>query len=381
MFIMAVHGPEDRKTYFAGAFPSACGKTSTSMVQGETIVGDDLAYLKKFDDSIRTANVESGIFGIIRGVNVEDDPVIFDVLTSPGEIIFSNVLVYDGKPYWLEDGREHPDSGVNFAGKWHRGMKGPDGEEVPLAHRNARYTLKISYLRNRDSKAEAKEGVPLRGIIYGGRDSDTCVPVVESRNWNHGVIAMGASLESESTAATLGKEGVRKFQPFSNIDFISIPLGRYIENHLRFVDDVKETPRIFGVNYFLKDEDGNYLNGKQDKRVWLKWMDMRIHGEVDALDTPIGFIPRYPDLKSLFLTILDKEYTLKQYKNQFQIRVPELLEKIERISSKYREDVEEVPEELFVVLNAQTNRLVAAQEKHGDYIEPQVFDVVSVCYH
>ncbi|TFF95434.1 phosphoenolpyruvate carboxykinase (GTP) [Candidatus Thorarchaeota archaeon] len=381
MFIMAVHGPGGRKTYFSGAFPSACGKTSTSMVQGETIVGDDLAYIRKFDDGIRTANVESGIFGIIRGVNTEDDPVIFDVLTSPGEIIFTNVLIHDGTPYWLGDGREHPETGVNYAGKWHKGMEGPDGEEVPISHKNARYTLRISYLENRDSMAEAKEGVPLEGIIYGGRDADTWVPVTESCNWVHGVITMGASLESESTAATLGKEGVRKFQPFSNIDFVSIPLGRYVKNHLRFIDDVERPPKIFGVNYFLKDEEGNYLNGKQDKRVWLKWMDLRIHGEIEAIETPIGLIPRYADLKRLFREVLEKEYTQEQYQNQFQIRVPELLDKIERISTKYREDVEEVPQQLFDILDEQRERLLIAQQKHGDYINPRVFEVVSICCH
>ncbi len=379
MFIMAIHGPDGRKTYFSGAFPSGCGKTSTSMVLGETIVGDDLAYIKKFDDGIRTANVESGIFGIIRGVNADDDPVIFDVLMSPGEIIFSNVLIHDGKPYWLGDGSEHPEEGVNFVGEWHKGMQGPDGEEVPISHKNARYTLRLSYLENLDPNAEAKEGVPLDGIIYGGRDSNTWVPVAESFDWAHGVITMGASLESESTAATLGKEGVRKFQPFSNIDFISIPLGRYIQNHLGFIDDVTEVPKIFGVNYFLKDEHGNYLNGKQDKRVWLKWMELRIHDEVSAIETPIGLVPRYHDLEQLFREILDNEYTLKQYQEQFQIRVPELLKKIERVCAKYREDVEEVPEELFVVLDAQKKRLLSAQKKHGDTIDPRMFDAVAVC--
>ncbi|TFG06793.1 phosphoenolpyruvate carboxykinase (GTP), partial [Candidatus Thorarchaeota archaeon] len=155
----------------------------------------------------------------------------------------------------------------------------------------------------------------------------------------------------------------------------------YIENHLRFVDDVEEPPKIFGVNYFLKDEDGKYLNGKQDKRIWLKWMERRIHGEFEALETPVGLIPRFADLKRLFRDVLDKEYTVEQYRNQFKIRVPELLKKIERVSSKYREDVEEVPEELFVILNAQRNRLLTAQAKYGDYIEPRVFDVVTVCCH
>jgi phosphoenolpyruvate carboxykinase (GTP) len=121
MFLMGVHGPEDRVSYFAGAFPSACGKTSTAMLEGQTIVGDDLAYLRKRGGAIRSVNVEHGIFGIIRDVNSKDDPVIWRALNRRGEVIFSNVLVADGKPYWLGDGREHPEEGVNHSGEWMRG--------------------------------------------------------------------------------------------------------------------------------------------------------------------------------------------------------------------------------------------------------------------
>ena len=372
MFIMGVKGPNGRKTYLTGAFPSGCGKTSTAMVAGESIVGDDLAYLKRFGNRIRTANVEHGIFGIIRGVNEEDDPVIFRCLTTPGEVIFSNVLVHNGTPYWLGDGREHPDSGINFAGNWHKGMIGPDGKEVPAAHRNARYTIRLSYLENLDPHADDPEGVELGGIVYGGRDPDTSVPVWESFDWQHGVITIGAALESESTAATLGQEGVRKFQPFSNIDFISIPLGKYIQNHLEFVRDVIHVPKIFGVNYFLRGRDGEYLNTKQDKRVWLKWMERRVHNEIPCCETPIGFIPRYEDLRLLFSDVLNREYSEDEYVEQFTIRVPQLLAKIDRIEEIYRSR-ESIPTVLFDTLAEQRRRLEKASDEHGDYVSPFVF--------
>src|SRR4030065_1942124 len=101
MMLMGVNGPGGRKTYFAGAFPSACGKTSTAMLPGETILGDDIAYVRSIDSIARAVNVEAGIFGIIQDVNPADDALIYKVLANPGEIIFSNVLVKDGKPYWL----------------------------------------------------------------------------------------------------------------------------------------------------------------------------------------------------------------------------------------------------------------------------------------
>lgn len=373
MFIMGVHGPAGRTTYFTGAFPSFCGKTSTAMITGETIVGDDLAYLRKRSGLVRAANVERGIFGIIRDVNPQDDPIIWQAVTSPGEVIFSNVLVADGVPYWLGDGRPVPDRGINFSGEWYPGKTDAEGNEIPPAHKNARYTIRLSTLANLDPRAEDPEGVPVGGIIYGGRDSDTWPPVQQSFDWAHGVVTMGASLESESTAATLGQEGVRDFQPMSNRDFVSIPLGRYIRNHLEFVRDLTRTPLIFAVNYFLRGPDGRYLTGMNDKRVWIKWMELRVHDDLDAVATPTGYIPRYEDLRRLFREVLDQDYTLEQYTQQFTLRVPEHLSKLDRIEHIYREQVPDTPPVLLQILQEQRRRLLQAQQAHGPYIPPTKF--------
>lgn len=374
MFLMAVHGPNGRKTYMTGAFPSACGKTSTSMVPGASIVGDDLSYLRIIDDKVRAVNVEQGIFGIIRSVSMKDDPVIWNVLNSCQPAIFSNVLITEeGYPHWLEDGREIPPRGVNHSGPWWIGKVDENGEEIPLAHKNARYTINLNGLPNLDEALEDPRGVEVGGIIYGGRDSDTWVPVTQSFNWNHGVITMGASLESKSTAATLGPSGLRMFQPFSNLDFLSIPLGKYIKNHLEFGTNVRNRPLIFAVNYFQQDEDGNYLTGKDAKRVWLQWMDLRIHGEVDAIRTPIGFIPFYNDLKQLFKDHLNQDYSHENYITQFTIRIPELLAKIDRIEKIYRETVPDTPEDLYSYLTEQRDRLKNAQVSYGNYILPETF--------
>jgi len=374
MFVMGVR-PKDKKrvTYFTGAFPSACGKTSTAMVPDQTIIGDDIAYLKKDDEGLpRAVNIESGIFGIIRDVNPEGDPIIYKALTTPGEVIFSNVLINSEKPYWLGMGKELPEDGVNYSGEWFKGKTDDDGNEITPSHKNARYTLRISELENADPKADAPEGVVVGGIIYGGRDSDTSPPVLESLSWSHGVF-IGASLESETTAATLGKEGVRKHNPMANLDFLTVPLGTYIEGHLKFGDELDKQPLIFATNYFLK-EDGKYLNGMLDKKIWLLWAEGRTHDEYKAVETPIGRIPLYEDLKKLFKEELGKDYSHEDYVKQFTIRTTKLLEKLDRIEEIYKKE-RGVPRVFGDHLNQQRQRLKDAQKKYGkEDISPEGFE-------
>ncbi|MEM4144045.1 MAG: phosphoenolpyruvate carboxykinase (GTP) [Candidatus Bathyarchaeia archaeon] len=375
MMIMGVHGPGGRKTYFSGAFPSACGKTSTAMLPGETIVGDDIAYIRDIGGVARAVNVECGIFGIIQNINPTEDALIYKVLTSPGEVIFSNVLVKDGKPYWLGMGCELPKDGVNFSGEWYEGKKDEQGNPIPPAHKNARYTVSLRALENCDPELDNPMGVELGGIMYGGRDSKAYVPVQQSFSWEHGIIAYGASLETETTYAILGQEGVPEINMMSIQDFISIPLGQNIRNNLEFGRKLKKAPIIFGVNYFLRDKDnGKYLNAPQDKHVWIKWMELRVHGEAGAIRAPTGFIPKYDDLRRLFKKVLDKDYAEEDYVKQFTIRVPENLAKIERVQRFYQENVSDTPSELFEILDQQRQRLVEAKKRFGDYIPPESFE-------
>ncbi|MBN1941748.1 MAG: phosphoenolpyruvate carboxykinase (GTP) [Phycisphaerae bacterium] len=367
MFVMRVNGPKGRRTYFCGAFPSACGKTSTAMVPGENIVGDDLAYFRVIDGQFRTVNVESGIFGIITDINSQDDPVIWDVLHKPGEVIFTNVLVKDNKPYWIGMDGEIPDQGENYCGPWKAGQKGPDGAETTPSHKNARYTVQMRDLENADPDWDAPQGLPVGGIIYGGRDSDTSVPVREAYSWEHGVCTMGATLESETTAATLGAVGVRSWNVMSNMDFLSMSVGRYIRNNLEFAKTIQR-PKVFGTNYFIK-KDGKYLNGKLDKAVWLKWMELRVHGEVEALDAAYGLIPKYEDLKRLFKQVLDKDYSETDYVDQFMIRIPECLAKLDRMDKIFA-TVSDTPETMKAELKAQRERLEALKAAKGDYVSP-----------
>ena len=374
MLIMGIH-PEgkDRVTYFTGAFPSACGKTSTAMIPGQTIVGDDIAYIRMDDEGDpRVVNIESGIFGIIRDVNPVDDPLIYKALTTPRELIFSNVLVTDGEPYWLGMGREDiPKRGVNHSGDWWEGKRDAEGTIIPLAHPNSRYTMRISELENQDPKVNDPEGVAIRGIFYGGRDSDTNVPICEALDWKHGVY-IGATIESETTTATIGKTGVRKSSPMAIMDFMVVPLGLYLNNHMRFGKKLKNRPKVFATNYFLKHE-GRYTNKILDKKVWVLWAEGRVHGDYDAIKTPIGFLPKYEDLRTLFKQVFNKDYTEGAYNLQFSIRLDKMLEKIARMEEIFKPEPD-MPTEFWEILKQQRKDIQAVKAETGkSVVSPSYF--------
>jgi len=370
MFLSGINGKNGRKTYLAGAFPSACGKTSTAMLPGETILGDDIAYFRAVNGKCMAANAESGIFGIIQNVTEKDDPAIWDILTKPGEVIFSNILVKDGKPYWLGMGIDIPADGENFSGQWHKGKKDAKGAEIPCAHKNARYAVTLPALKNCDPQLNNPNGVELSGLMYGGRDAKSYVPCQQGFNWEHGIVAYGASLETETTFATVGKEGVPEINLMSIQDFVAISLGKYVKNNLDFGKKFKNPPLVFGVNYFLRDKDGKFTNGVRDKHVWVKWMELRVHNEAGCLVAPTGLIPCYEDLQVLFKQVLNKEYPQADYVNQFTIRIKENLEKIDRVVKFHKENVSESPAEVFSVLAEQKKRLEEAGKKFGEFVSP-----------
>ncbi|MEM4869660.1 MAG: phosphoenolpyruvate carboxykinase (GTP) [Desulfurococcaceae archaeon] len=373
MFIAGVKGPGDRVTYFTGAFPAGCGKTST-VFMADTVVGDDIAIIKNVDGVARGVNPEVGMFGIIDGINSVDDPEIYEILTSPEtEVIFSNVLLTDDGEVWWRGKTGEPRPGVNYAGKWWPGKKDESGQEVLPSHPNARFTTSIRYLKTLDPRIDDPSGVPIHGMIFGGRDPRTLPSVLEAFDWEHGVVTMGASLESEKTAAILERVGEMEFNPFAILDFLSISPGKFVELHLSFTNGLTVKPRIFSVNYFLRDESSKFIADKVDKRVWLKWMELRVHGDVEALRTPVGYIPIYQDLVHLFDKYLGKEYKEERYVKEFSIRVDLFIEKIERIWKIYSE-IPDTPPRLFEVLADQKRRLADARAKHGSVISPFSFD-------
>lgn len=373
MFIVGLKGRGGRLTYFAGAFPAGCGKTSTAMI-ADTVVGDDLALIHAVNGVAVAVNPEVGMFGIIDGVNPADDPEIYSLLTNPEvEVIFSNVLLTRDGEVWWRGKPEEPREGLNYAGEWWPGKRDEGGKEVPPSHPNARFTLSIRHFPKLDPRIDDPGGVPLSAMVFGGRDSSTLPPVLESFDWNHGVVMMGAALESEKTAAVIGQVGVTELNPYAILDFLPISPGAFTELHFRFAGKLRVTPKIFGVNYFLRGKDGNYLAEKRDKLAWLRWMEARVNGEVGAVKTPVGYVPVYEDLREIFDKHLGKEFPEGLYEEMFSVRVLNYLGKVERVYKAYLED-SDAPPLLFEILRDQERRLKDAGARYGPVISPFKFD-------
>jgi len=371
MFITGLTGPGGRKTYFAGAAPSGCGKTTTAMV-GTDFIGDDLAQLWIADDgTLRGINPEKGIFGIVRDVKQEDDPHLMKVLREEGaEVIWSNVLIDEkGVPHWEGNGEEHPDKGFNFQGEWWEGKADENGKPIPISHPNSRCTVHCTSIGNyNEAAAESPEGVEIRVITYSGRDSDTMPPVWVAKNPDHGVV-IGASILSAATATEVGVTGVRR-QPWANEPFIPGPLAHYMDAQFAFFnsDKLKTKPIMAGLNYFLTEgarggEGTGLLGEKRDVKVWLGWLEKRARGDVDAIETPIGFIPKFEDLKAAF-TEIGKTYTRELYDRQFAFYVDNILSRIDLQEEAYKKE-KDVPARLFEVYEEQRDGLETLKEKHG----------------
>jgi len=371
MFLTGLRGKGGRKTYFAGAAPSGCGKTTTAMV-GTDFIGDDLAQIWIADDgTLRGVNPECGIFGIVQDVNREGDPYLMEVMRGEGyEVIWSNVLIDENDvPHWVGDGDEIPGKGVNYMGEWRPGKTDANGKPAPMSHPNSRATLSSSTIENYNQKdAEDPKGVEIKVITYSGRDADTMPPVYVAKTLDQGVI-IGASVLSEATATEVGVKGVRP-QPWANEPFIPGPLADYMDAQFAFFnsDKLKIKPIMAGLNYFLthgaRGGEGKKLLGeKRDVKVWLGWLELRANGDVDAIETPIGFIPRYEDLKKLFAEI-GKEYPKALYDKQFSFYVDNIITRIDVLVDSYKKE-KNIPAKAFEVYSEQRKGLEALKAKYG----------------
>ncbi|MCF7927929.1 MAG: phosphoenolpyruvate carboxykinase (GTP) [Spirochaetales bacterium] len=380
MFITGQQGPGGRVTYFAGAAPSGCGKTTTAMV-GTDFIGDDLAQLWiAKDGTLRAVNPEKGIFGIVKDVNREGDPYLMKVLREEGsEVIWSNVLIDDKKvPHWEGNGEEHPKKGRNFQGEWYEGKKDANGKEIPISHPNSRCTLNNTSIENYNEKdAEDSAGVPVKVLTYSGRDSDTMPPVWVARNADEGVV-LGASIVSKATATEVGAKGVRR-QPWANEPFIPGSLADYMESQFVFFNSSKfkeqDRPILAGLNYFLTHESrggsgSGLLGEKKDVRVWLAWLERRSNNDIEAIETPIGFIPKYEDLKTLFKNEINKEYPKELYDMQFSFYVDNIIGRIDMQKEAYSKE-KNLPAKLFEVYDKQKKELTALKKEYGSVITPE----------
>jgi phosphoenolpyruvate carboxykinase (GTP) len=380
MFITGIKGPGGRITWMVGAAPSGCGKTTSAMA-GDHFVGDDLAQMWIADDgTVRSINPECGIFGIVADVNWEGDPYLMKCLRHEGtEVIWSNVLIDEnGVPQWTGNQHEPPPvKGTNFQGPWEQGMVDENGKAIPMSHPNSRCTLSNSALQNYSDKNEAPEGVETRIITYSGRDSDTMPPVWVSKSPDEGVV-IGACIVSAATATEVGASGVRR-QPWANAPFTPGSLGEYMDAQFVFFNSDKiaddKRPILAGLNYFLSDEarggsSKKLLGEKKDVKVWMAWLERRAHQEVDAIETPIGYLPKYGDLKHLFKEHIDKEYTQDLYFKQFSLYIDNIVARIDLQVEAYGKE-QHIPALLFDILKKQRTDLMVLKEKYGPVVNPQ----------
>ncbi|MFH2067194.1 MAG: phosphoenolpyruvate carboxykinase (GTP) [Pseudomonadota bacterium] len=378
MFITGLDGPNGRITWFTGAAPSGCGKTTTAMA-GSHFIGDDLAQMWiDPKGSICSINPEAGIFGIVEDVNREGDPMLMELLRKPGtEVIWSNVLIDEnGVPQWVGNGEEPPKKGKNFQGDWVQGMKDKNGKAIPCSHPNSRCTLSAKALSIYSEVSESPEGAETRVITYSGRDSDTMPPVWAALNPDQGVV-IGASIVSAATATEVGATGVKR-APWANAPFIPGSLADYMDIQFQFFGNPKiaadKKPVMAGLNYFLTDQarggtSKKLLGEKKDVKVWLAWLERHAHQEVGVIETPIGYLPQYQDLKMLFQTIIQKEYPKELYTRQFSLYVDNIVARIDLQEQAYGKE-KNVPARLFTILKKQREGLIALKEKFGAIVTP-----------
>ena len=305
MLILGLQKPNGEIKYICAAFPSACGKTNLAMLippegyykKGYRVwcVGDDISWIRKGDDGrLYAINPENGFFGVAPGTNEKSNP---NALASTKKgTIFTNVAYNaDNNTVWWEGlDKNPPENGIDWKGNpWNGKTSTEKG-----AHPNSRFTAPAKNCPCISPEFENPHGVPISAFVFGGRRAKLAPLVYQSRSWNHGVF-VGSIMASETTAAAAGAVGVVRRDPMAMLPFCGYNMADYWQHWIDIGAglDADKAPKIFNVNWFRKDDEGNFLwPGFGDNMRVLEWIIKRCEGKVDAVETPIGFVPKAEDI-------------------------------------------------------------------------------------
>jgi phosphoenolpyruvate carboxykinase (GTP) len=353
MLIMGIEEPNGHIEYIAAAFPSACGKTNLAMLlppeglkrKGYRIwtVGDDIAWMRiDSDGALWAVNPETGFFGVAPGTNSKSNPNMVETIKK--NTIYTNVLLKPDRTVWWEgaDG-EMPQEGIDWQGQqWKPGTKDAQGNIIKAAHANARFTAPITNCPSASFRLDQHHGVPISAIIFGGRRQHLAPLVYQSLNWQHGIF-VGATMGSELTAAQFGKLGEVRRDPMAMLPFCGYNMAYYFRHWLDMGKKMAKAPKIFHVNWFRQDEKGNFLwPGFGENLRILEWVLDRCNNKVEAIQTPIGYIPLASDIDMTGLKL--SEGAMEKL---FQINKKDWLEELKGINKFFKQFKRDLPEELW----------------------------------
>lgn len=352
MLILAITNPEGIKKYFAAAFPSSCGKTNLAMLlptlPGWKIecVGDDIAWLNFREQKLYAINPEAGFFGVAPGTSFTSNPNAMKTLTH--DTIFTNVALTEDKDVWWEGMTEEPPSQLT---DW-QGNSWTPSSNCPAAHPNARFTVAAKQCPVIDPNWESPEGVPISAIIFGGRRSNTVPLVYEAFDWAHGVF-LGACMSSEMTAAASGEIGKLRHDPFAMLPFCGYNMADYFSHWLSMEKYSKNLPKIFHVNWFLKDDKGKYIwPGFGENIRVLKWIFERTEQSDNFQASAIGNLPKENALDMSNLAL-----TSDQISQLFAIRVTDWRQEIKEMHRYFTLFSSDLPPHMLHQLQALEKRI------------------------